>query len=134
MDSSSSAAWYAQLAKPSFAPPAMVFGPVWTVLYTVIAISFGFVLVQYLRQRLPFRMLLPFILNLVFNGAYMPIQFGLRNNLLASVDIVLVLGTLLWALAAIWRRARWVALANIPYLLWVGFATVLQLSITWLNR
>ena len=134
MDSTSSAAWYAQLAKPFFAPPASVFGPVWTALYVVILISFGFVLVQYLRRRLPFGQLLPFILNLVFNAAYTPIQFGLKNNLLASVDILLVLGTLVWALSAIWRRARWVALVNIPYLLWVGFATVLQLSITWLNR
>lgn len=134
MDSTSSAAWYAQLAKPFFAPPAWVFGPVWTALYIVIAISFGYVLVQTLRQRLPFRLLLPFILNLVFNAAYTPIQFGLQNNLLASVDIVLVLGTLVWALAVIWPRVRWVALVNIPYLLWVGFATVLQLSITWLNR
>ncbi len=121
MDSNSSAAWYAQLAKPFFAPPASVFGPVWTVLYIVIAISFGYVL-------------LPFILNLVANLAYTPIQFGLKNNLLASIDIVLVLGTLVWALAAIWRRKRWVALVNLPYLAWVGFATVLQLSITWLNR
>ncbi|MES2686911.1 MAG: TspO/MBR family protein [Pseudomonadota bacterium] len=134
MDSTSSAAWYAQLAKPFFAPPAAVFGPVWTVLYIIIAISFGFVLVQYLKRRLPFGVLLPFILNLVFNALYTPIQFGLKNNLLASVDILLVLGTLAWALAAIWRRARWVALVNLPYLAWVGFATVLQLSITWLNR
>ena len=79
-------------------------------------------------------MLLPFILNLVFNAAYTPIQFGLKNNLLASVDILLVLGTLLWALNVIWRRKPWVAYVNIPYLLWVAFATVLQLSITWLNR
>lgn len=134
MDSNSSAAWYAQLAKPFFAPPASVFGPVWTVLYIVIAISFGYVLLQYLRRRLPFGVLLPFILNLVANLAYTPIQFGLKNNLLASIDIVLVLGTLVWALAAIWRRKRWVALVNLPYLTWVGFATVLQLSITWLNR
>jgi tryptophan-rich sensory protein len=134
MDSISSAAWYAQLAKPFFAPPAWVFGPVWTVLYIVIAISFGYVLLQTLKRRLPFAVLLPFILNLLFNAAYTPIQFGLRNNLLASVDILLVLGTLVWALWAIRRRARWVALVNIPYLLWVAFATVLQLSITWLNR
>ena len=134
MDSTSSAAWYAQLAKPFFVPPAAVFGPVWTVLYVIIAISFGFVLLQYLKRRLPFSVLLPFILNLVFNLAYTPIQFGLKNNLLASIDIVLVLGTLVWALAAIWRRARWVALVNLPYLAWVGFATVLQLCITWLNR
>ena len=134
MDSTSSADWYAQLAKPYFAPPAWIFGPVWTVLYVVIAISFGFVLLQTLRRRMPFAALLPFILNLLFNAAYMPIQFGLRNNVLASVDILLVLLTLVWAMWTIWRRARWVALANIPYLLWVAFATVLQLSITWLNR
>ena len=134
MDSTSSAAWYAQLAKPFFAPPAWLFGPVWSVLYVVIAISFGYVLVQTLRGRLPFRVLLPFILNLIFNAAYTPIQFGLKNNLLASVDILLVLGTLLWALNVIWRRKPWVAYVNIPYLLWVAFATVLQLSITWLSR
>lgn len=134
MDHTSGAAWYAQLVKPFFAPPATVFGPVWTVLYLIIAFSFGYVLVQALRRRLPISVLLPFILNLLFNLAYTPIQFGLKNNALASVDILLVLGTLGWALAAIWRRVRWVALANIPYLLWVAFATVLQLSITWLNR
>ncbi|MES2412212.1 MAG: TspO/MBR family protein [Pseudomonadota bacterium] len=131
---SASAAWYAQLAKPFFAPPSSVFGPVWTVLYIIIAISFGYVLVQAIKRRLPFAVLLPFILNLIFNALYTPIQFGLKNNLLASVDILLVLGTLVWALAVIWHRVRWVAYVNIPYLLWVAFATVLQLSITWLNR
>ena len=133
MDSTSSAAWYAQLAKPFFAPPSWVFGPVWTMLYIVIAISFGFVLLQYLKRRVRFATLLPFILNLLFNLAYTPLQFGLKNNALASVDILLVLGTLVWALAGIRRRIAWVAWVNLPYLLWVAFATVLQLSITWLN-
>lgn len=127
------AQWYGQLDKPFFAPPGWLFGPVWTALYIVIAVSFGWVLVQYLRKRVPFALLLPFIANIVFNAAFTPIQFGLQNNLLASVDIVLVLATLVWAMAAVWRRARWVALVNIPYLLWVSFATVLQFSITWLN-
>lgn len=130
----SSAAWYAELEKPFFAPPASVFGPVWTVLYVVIAVSFAYVLWRTLKRRLPFPTLVPFLLNLIFNAAYTPLQFGLKNNLLASVDILLVLSTLVWALAVIWHRARWVALVNIPYLLWVSFATVLQLSITWLNR
>ena len=127
-------AWYAQLAKPFFAPPASVFGPVWTVLYIIIVISFGYVLVQYIKKRLSFAVLLPFVLNLVFNLAYMPIQFGLKNLSLASVDILLALATLVWALLAIWPRVRWVAWVNIPYLMWVAFATLLQLSITWLNR
>lgn len=134
MDSTSSAAWYAQLAKPFFAPPSWVFGPVWTLLYIVIAISFSFVLVQYLRRRLPLAALLPFVFNLLFNVAYTPLQFGLKNNALASVDILLVLATLVWALVVIRRQFPWVAWVNLPYLLWVAFATVLQLSITWLNR
>ena len=103
-------------------------------LYIVIIISFGYVLVQTLKKKLPFMVLLPFILNLVFNLIYSPIQFGLKDNLLASIDILLIWGTLIWALVVIWPRHRWVALVNIPYLLWVSFATVLQLSITWLNR
>ena len=133
MDSSTAADWYSTLIKPAFAPPAWLFGPVWTVLYIVIAFSFGYVLWQYVKRRLPLAVLLPFMLNVVFNLAYTPIQFGLKNNELASLDILLVLGTLVWALVAIWPRVRWVAYVNIAYLLWVAFATVLQLSITWLN-
>ena len=133
-DPGNAAIWYAELAKPFFAPPSWVFGPVWAALYLVIAVSFGYVLVQCLRRKLPLGLLWPFLLNLIFNAAYSPIQFGLRNNLLASVDILLILGTLLWALSAVWQPARWVAIVNIPYLLWVAIATVLQLSITWLNR
>ncbi|QJC55878.1 Tryptophan-rich protein TspO [Polaromonas vacuolata] len=130
----SSAQWYAQLAKPFFAPPAWLFGPVWSVIYVIIAISFGYVLVQVLRKRLPYSVFRPFVFNLVFNLSFMPLQFGLRSNLWASVDIVLTLLTLIWAMVNIWPRARWVALVNIGYLLWVSFATVLQLSVTWMNR
>lgn len=126
--------WYAALVKPEWAPPSWVFGLVWTVLYAVILVSFGYVAYLFWKRRIPFPTALPFLLNLVFNFAFSPIQFGLRNNVLAAADILLVLGTLLWALGAIWPKARWVALANIPYLLWVSFATVLQLTITLLNQ
>jgi len=125
--------WYQNLVKPSWAPPAWVFGPVWTVLYAVIAVSFGWAGYLFWKKRISFFVFLPFILNLIFNFAFTPIQFGLQNNLLAAVDILLVLGTLIWAMLAIWKHARWVALVNIPYLLWVIFATALQLTITWLN-
>jgi len=106
---------------------------VWSVLYVVMAISFGYVLYLAFKKRISWGVFLPFGLNLVFNAAFTPLQFGLKNNGLAAVDIVLVLATLVWALRAIWRPARWVALVNLPYLAWVVFATVLQLSITWLN-
>ena len=134
MTMNESAAWYAKLNQPFFAPPAWVFGPVWTGLYLIIAASFGHVLYLAIKKRQPWSVFLPFGLNLVFNLAFSPIQFGLKNNLLASIDILLILGTLLWAMVTIWSRVAWVAYVNIPYLLWVSFATVLQLSITWLNR
>lgn len=125
--------WYSQLIKPAWAPPSWVFGPVWTVLYVIIAVSFGYVVILFFRKQVAFLVFLPFLLNIIFNLAFTPLQFGLQNNFLAAIDILLVLGTLIWALAAIHPYAAWVSYANIPYLLWVAFATVLQLTITYLN-
>lgn len=125
--------WYSQLIKPSWSPPAWLFGPVWTFLYVLIAVSFGKVFLMFFQKKVSFIVVLPFILNLIFNFAFTPLQFGLKNNLLAAVDVILVLGTLIWAIIAIYPHARWVAYIQIPYLLWVSFATVLQLTITYLN-
>jgi tryptophan-rich sensory protein len=126
--------WYAALIKPSFAPPAWVFGPVWTLLYAIIGITFIFVFYKVYMREIPYLVALPFLLNLLFNLLFTPLQFGLRSNTLASLDILLVVGTLIWALIAIFPYVRIVALANLPYLLWGLFATVLQLTITYLNR
>ncbi len=126
--------WYQKLIKPSWAPPSWLFGPVWNGLYAIMAITFGKVFYLAWRKKISLVIALPFILNLIFNFALTPIQFGLKNNWLAALDILLVLATLIWAMAAIWPRARWIAYAQIPYLLWVSFATVLQLIITYLNR
>ena len=125
--------WYQTLIKPSWAPPAWLFGPVWSVLYLIIAVSFGYVGYLFYKGQIPFLVCLPFILNLVFNFAFTPIQFGLQNNLLAAIDILLVLGTLSWALLVIYPIIPWVTYVNIPYLLWVMFASVLQITITYLN-
>jgi len=126
--------WYQQLIRPSWAPPAFLFGPVWTILYIMIAISFGKVFQMAFQKRILFVVALPFILNLIFNFIFTPIQFGLKNNLLAAVDILLVLVTLIWAMVAIYPHAKWISYIQIPYLLWVSFATVLQLTVTYLNR
>jgi len=126
--------WYQTLIKPAWAPPSWLFGPVWTILYVLIAVSFGSVLRLAAAGEVPGVVALPFVLNLLFNFAFTPLQFGLRNNLLALIDIVLLLGTLVWALTAIQPYVQWVTLINLPYLVWVGFATVLQATITWLNR
>ncbi len=131
---SSATDWYAALMKPSWAPPEWLFGPVWTVLYIVIAVSFFTVALRYFQGRIGFMVLLPFLLNLLFNLVFTPIQFGLRNNWLAALDIIFIWVTLVWALSVIRHHIPWVAYANLPYLAWVSFASLLQFSITWLNR
>lgn len=125
--------WYQTLIKPSWAPPAWLFGPAWTILYFLIAISFGAVFVKIYRKKLKPKFALPFVLNLIFNFAFTPIQFGLKNNILAAVDVILVLVTLIWATLLIYPKVKWIAYMQTPYLLWVSFATVLQLTITYLN-
>jgi len=126
--------WYAQLIKPFWSPPAWLFGPVWSVLYILIAVSFGKVFLMAGQKQVVFMVALPFILNLFFNFIFTPLQFGLRNNLLASMDIFFILVTLVWGMAAIYPLVRWIAFLQIPYLVWVSFATVLQFVITFLNR
>ncbi len=126
--------WYSTLIKPSFAPPSWIFGPVWTVLYVIIAITFLRVFYLAFTRVIPGMVALPFALNLIFNFAFTPLQFGLQNNYLAAIDILLVLGTIIWMMIAIWPYSRGLAYAQIPYLLWVTFASVLQLTVTWLNR
>lgn len=103
-------------------------------MYALITVSFGAVFYKAFTGKVSWLVALPFALNLVFNLIFTPIQFGLRNNLLAAVDIALVLITLVWAMIAIYPHAKWIAYMQIPYLLWVGFATVLQFTVTYLNR
>lgn len=126
--------WYSTLIKPLWSPPSWLFGPVWTFLYVLIFISFGKVFLMSWKKELTFIVVLPFILNLIFNFIFTYLQFGLKNNLLAAIDILLVLGTLVWLMVAIYPHARWIAYVQIPYLLWVSFASVLQLTITYLNK
>ena len=126
--------WYSTLIKPSWAPPSWLFGPVWSVLYAVIAVSFGTVFYKAFTKQIPWIVALPFVLNLIFNFAFTPLQFGLKNNLLSAIDILCVLGTLAWAMISIFPYVRWITYAQVPYLLWVSFATVLQLTITYLNK
>ena len=126
--------WYSQLTKPTWAPPSWLFGPVWSFLYILIFISFGKVFLLAFQKKIPLMIAVPFALNLVFNAAFTPLQFGLKSNLLAAIDILLVLGTLVWAMIAIYPHQRWITYIQTPYLLWVSFATVLQLTITYLNK
>ena len=125
--------WYNSLAKPSWTPAPASIGLIWNILYPIIFVTFAFVFVQALRAKLPWRVALPFGINLVANLIFTPILFGLRNLPLATADILIVLATIVWTMIAVWPHYRWVALAQAPYLAWVTTATVLQLSITAMN-
>jgi translocator protein len=124
---------YSQFIKPEWAPPAFLFGPVWAVLYLIIIVSFSFVFYKIYNGDMPKIVALPFILNLIFNLLFTYFQFGLKNNILATIDIFLVLATLIWVIIVIYPHISWVAYVNIPYFIWVSFATALQVSITYLN-
>lgn len=126
--------WYHALHKPGWAPNENVFGVVWSVLYPIIFAVNIYVFIRWRQGHISTLVALPFWINLVANIIFTPIQFGLRNQLLSLLDIVLVLVTIVWAMYAIWPSAKWVSLAFTPYLLWVTIATVLQASIFWLNR
>jgi tryptophan-rich sensory protein len=126
--------FYDTLVKPSWAPAPPVFGIVWSLLYPIIIVAYGYVIVRVARGDYPTALLVPVLINVVANVAFTPIQFGLRNLALAEADILIVLATIIWSMVAIWPYSRIASLALTPYLVWVSIATALQTSITVLNR
>ena len=125
--------WYNSLAKPNWTPSPPTIGLIWQILYPIIVVTFGFVFVQAFRGKVPSWVAVPFVINLVANLSFTPLQFGLRNLPLASLDILVVWTTIIGTMIVVWPHYRWVAVAQVPYLIWVSLATVLQLSITWMN-
>jgi len=126
--------WYQSLAKPSWTPSPQTIGIIWQVLYPVMMLTFGFVFIQALRRKLPALVALPFVINLIANVAFTQIQFGMRNLPLAAADVLLVWGSIIWMMVSVWPHHRLVAAAQVPYFIWITIATVLQFSITYMNR
>jgi tryptophan-rich sensory protein len=126
--------WYDNLVKPAWTPAPAVIGTIWTILYPLIIVVFGYVSLRVYRGGIPSAVVLPVALNAASNIAFTPIQFGLRNLPLATADILIVLATIVWCMVAFWPHSRIASLALSPYLAWVTTATALQISITWMNR
>lgn len=121
-------AWYAGLAKPSWTPPGWLFGPVWSILYVMIAVA-GWLAWE--ARATAARWIWP--LQLVLNGLWSPTMFGLHQ-----IGGALVVVTLLWLaiaafIAASWRPSRAAALLFVPYLAWVSFAAALNFAVWRLN-
>jgi translocator protein len=122
-------AWYAELAKPSFNPPNWLFGPVWTVLYVLIAIA-GWRTWRTARNGLAMKL---WWAQMALNFLWSPTFFGARQITPAVVIIVMMLTTVLAFIALTWRSDRVSAALFVPYALWVAFAALLNTSIAALN-
>jgi translocator protein len=126
--------WYAQLKKPNWAPPETLFGQVWSVLYPIIFFVNAAVVVMLVQQTITWKIALPFWINLFFNFLFTFLQFGLKNQLLASIDILFLLATTIMCMVVIWPYSRSLSLLFLPYAVWVLIATALQLSIAYMNK
>lgn len=124
--------WYAALNKPTFNPPNWVFGPVWTILYALMAIaSWRIWRIAGLRgAKIP---LFIFGLQLALNLAWSMFFFGMRSINLALADIVLLLIAIITTASLFFRKDLIGGLLFIPYIAWVAFATVLNTAIWLLN-
>ncbi len=124
---------YPSFLRPSWAPPAAIFGPVWTVLYAMMAVSGWAVWREYGFQRARLAFCL-FFTQLLANVLWSWFFFAWQSGVLAFLDIVILLVLLLATITAFWRlQVRLAVLLLLPYLLWVGFAVYLNFTIWQLN-
>jgi translocator protein len=121
--------WYAGLAKPSWTPPDWIFGPVWSALYLSMAVAAWLV---WRRRNATVPMTL-FGIQLVFNAAWSWLFFGLHSPGAAFVDIVLLWTAIVATTVVFWRRSIVAGILFVPYLVWVSFASVLNLVIWRMN-
>jgi translocator protein len=120
--------WYQSLKLPSWQPPAAVFGPVWTVLYLLAGTSAFLAWRDVSGPRRP-RALALYVVNGVLNAAWTAIFFRAQRPVLAGVEIILLLGTIVALIALVRPFSRPAAAALVPYALWVAFAAALTFSI-----
>jgi tryptophan-rich sensory protein len=124
--------WYATLNRPSFNPPNWIFGPVWTTLYILMGISF-FLIWKKEASKVRNRAILIFLLQLLLNFAWSFIFFYFNMIGLALVEIILLWISIVMMLVVFYKIKPLASYINIPYLLWVTFATVLNAGYYILN-
>jgi len=130
--SSSVGTWYVQLQKPTWTPPAAVFGPVWSVLYVLMAIAAWLVWREQHSDRVTLTPSL-WLLQLGLNLGWSLVFFGLRHPGLAMAEIILLWSAVLATTFLFYQAKRLAGLLMLPYLLWVTFAAALNFAIWDLN-
>jgi translocator protein len=125
--------WYATLNKPSFNPPNWIFGPVWTLLYTMMGISLYIVWNKGIANKKDKKAVAAFFIQLFLNFMWSFVFFGLQLPLLAFVVILVLWGSIFYTIVLFKKRSTLAAYLLIPYLAWVSFASILNLFIVLLN-
>jgi benzodiazapine receptor len=126
--------WYPTLAKPSFNPPAWVFGPVWTLLYVMMGVAAFLIWRQGLDADGVRTALAVFAVQLALNGLWSILFFGMRAPGLALAEIALLWIAIGLTTLFFWRVTATAGALLLPYWGWVSFATILNASLWWLNR
>lgn len=126
------ATFYSALARPAWAPPPAIFGPVWTVLYTLMAIA-AWLVWREGGFRAARTALVLFLVQLVANALWSWLFFGWHRGAFALADILLLWLLIACTIAAFWRIKPLAGALLVPYLLWVSFATALNYAVWQLN-
>ena len=124
--------WYARLVKPSWNPPSWLFGPVWSVLYAMMAVAAWLVWREggWTGQKWALSL---YLIQWVLNALWTPIFFGMHRPDLAFAEILVLDVAVLATLITFWRAKRLAGALLLPYAVWVGFATLLNYTIWRLN-
>lgn len=130
--SSGISTWYVYLNKPFFNPPNYLFGPVWTMLYVLMGIS-HWVILQSPAGQMRTTALRVYAVQLAFNLLWSLLFFGLQSPGIAFVDILLLWCSIAYMISVFYKINRKAAWLQLPYILWVSFATLLNGAIWYLN-
>jgi translocator protein len=125
--------WYAHLQKPSWTPPGYIFGPVWSILYVSMGIAAWLVWKRAGFSGASLALTL-FVVQLILNGMWSWIFFGMQGPGLAFAEILVLWSTVLATTIAFWRLSTTAGMLFLPYLAWVSFAAFLNFSIWQLNK
>lgn len=131
--SSSVSTWYSTLNKPLFNPPNWVFAPVWTTLFVLMGIALYLIWKKGIKTKNFKTAITLFAVQLILNILWSFMFFGLRLPFLAFIEIIILWLAILFTILSFYRISRTAAYLMIPYILWVGFAAVLNYFIFILN-
>ncbi len=125
--------WYASLNKPFFNPPNWLFGPVWTLLYILMAVSMYLVWTSQAPRPQKKKAVLLYLIQLCLNTLWSVIFFGMRSPEIAFVEILILETAIIFTTVSFSKISKTAGRLLIPYILWVAFASILTLSIVVLN-